>query len=137
MTVEINNKTKNKIDSALIERVAEKFLKIYKKEKKEVSVVFISESAIQRLNKIYRRVNKTTDVLTFAGDKKFLGEILINFKQIKRQAKELGVSAKKELIFILVHGLLHLLGFTDEAEKDRLEMIRSGEDFIKKLKLKK
>ena len=137
MTVEINNKTKNKIDSALIERVAEKFLKIYKKEKKEVSVVFISESAIQRLNKIYRRVNKTTDVLTFAGDKKFLGEILINFKQIKRQAKELGVSAKKELIFILVHGLLHLLGFTDEAEKDRLEMIRLGENFIKKLKLKK
>ena len=151
MIVEVNNKTKSKIDLALIKKTAKKFLLAYKKKKEEVSIAFVGDRAIRRLNKIYRKIDKVTDVLTFpadggtsgaddladdgtgetsAGEDNFLGEIVIDYEQIKRQAKQSGRSAKKELIFILVHGLLHLVGYNDETEKERLEMIKKGEEFI-------
>jgi len=134
MAVEINNKTKNRIDLLLVKKTGEKFLKIKNKEKFDVSIAFISDSEMRKLNKRYRGIDKTTDVLSFSGEEKFLGEIIISYAQIKRQAKELGNKPKDELIFILVHGLLHLLGYDDKTEKGRLEMIRLGDEFIKFVK---
>jgi len=147
--VEVNNTTKEVVDVKLVKLVAEKFLKHYKKNKFEVSIAFVSDKEIQKLNKIYRGINKPTDVLSFEGDASagspqyrsgqaaqvFLGEIIISYSQIKKQAKEFGKTAKQELVFILVHGLLHLLGHTDETEKGRLGMIEEGERFIENYKL--
>jgi len=133
--VEINNKTKAKIGLPIVKKTAEKFLKFYKKANKEVSIVFVGDSTIRRLNKIYRGKNKITDILSFEGEDDFLGEIIIDYSQIKRQAKILGNSIKNELIFILVHGLLHLVGYNDDTERGRLNMIRKGEKFIKNFKL--
>ena len=56
----------------------------------------------------------------------FLGEVVLNYSQIKRQAKELNNSFEHELAFIYIHGLLHLLGYNDEREGDRVKMIELG-----------
>ena len=129
--IEINNTTKVKINNKLIKKTVEKFLTKNKKVKKDISIAFIGDNKIKELNNNYRKKDKTTDVLSFEGEGNFLGEVLINPNQIKRQIKESGNSFKEELIFILVHGLLHLVGYNDETEKDRLKMIKLGKNFIK------
>jgi rRNA maturation RNase YbeY len=85
---------------------------------------------MKQINLAYRKQNKTTDVLTFND----LNEIIININQITRQAKELKRKVSAEFDFILVHALLHLAGFNDKIEKDRLKMIKLGEDFLLNLK---
>jgi len=126
--VDINNKTKVKLDEKAIRQVAEKFLKKYKQGKKDVSLAFIGDEKMRKLNKSYRQSDRTTDVLAFLGENDFFGEIIISLPQIKRQAKE---SFKYELIFVLIHGLLHLLGHEDKTEKERGKMIKMGEEFLK------
>ncbi len=133
--VEVNNQTKNKIPVSLIEKVAKEFLKVHERQEFELSIVIVSDKAIKKLNHRYRKLDQITDVLAFPGDAddKFLGEIIIDYAQIKRQAKLYSNSTEEELIFILVHGLLHLLGLKDDTEKGKKEMIKKGEEFIKKL----
>lgn len=99
-----------------------------------VSINFVGETEIRNLNKKFRDVDKVTDVLSFPNlDKKpneklekfaaekidgilFLGDIVICKKKAKIQAKEFGHGLKREICFLALHGLLHLLGF-DHIEK--------------------
>ncbi len=136
MNIEINNTTKAKINLSLVRGIVEKFLQKNNLKNSEVSIAFVGDTKIRRLNKEYRNIDKVTDILSFEGEGSYLGELIMDNNQIKRQAKKLGHSEKYELIFILVHGLFHLLGYNDNTEKDRLEMIRIGEEFIKTLNLK-
>ena len=133
MRIGINNKTRSKIDLALIKKVAERFLKVYKKENYEVSIAFVGGRKMRELNKTYRKKDKVTDVLAFSGDGQDLGEIIINYAQIKRQARKFGNSARQELVFILVHGLLHLSGYDDSDEKGKKEMEGLSRTFIGRL----
>lgn len=136
MIIEINNLAKSRVDLKLIRQAVNFFARIYKIGKtKEISLALVSDGEIKKLNRTYRRLNKITDILTFGGEGDFLGEIIIDYGQIKRQATRLGQAPKRELIFILVHGLYHLIGYDDETEKGRLKMIKLGEEFMKKIKL--
>ena len=93
------------------------------------SVIFVDEETIQDINKNYRGIDKITDVISFAfedsgklvyNNVRLLGEIYICIPRMKEQAKEYGHSEKRELSFLAVHGLLHLLGYdhmTKEEEK--------------------
>jgi probable rRNA maturation factor len=138
----INNTTKYKIDANLVKKVAGKFLASRHWQKKDLSLAFIGEATMRELNKRYRRKDYPTDVLSFGNPLPFqggdrggsdLGEIIINPAQIKKQARDNGNTFKQELIFILVHGLLHLAGYDDRTEKARLRMIKMGEKFIKNI----
>lgn len=131
--VEINNTTKFRINKKDLLFVADKFFKIRKIKNKDLSVAFVSDAAMKKLNNCYRGKNKTTDILSFEGEDDFFGEIVISLAQIKKQAAELKTSFKKELLFIFVHGMLHLEGYDDENEKSRLEMIKLGENILKKI----
>ncbi|MDD4902573.1 MAG: rRNA maturation RNase YbeY [Patescibacteria group bacterium] len=131
--IEINNKTQFKINKSSLKKVTEKFLRSRHLSGKDVSIAFIGDQKMRELNRRYRKKNCPTDVLSFAGEDDFLGEVIISPAQIKRQAGENGNSFQSELIFILVHGLLHLSGYDDETEKDRLRMIKIGEEFIGRL----
>ena len=141
--VEINNKTKSKIDLSLVKKISERFLKFKKINNKDVSIVFVGDVVMRRLNRDYRKKDKTTDVLSFTsttsekdlGEEILLGEIVISYQQIKKQAKRYGNSIKKELVFILVHGLLHLTAHEDDTEQGRKTMEKLGEEFIKKVKV--
>ena len=134
--IEINNTTYQKINLALVKGVTEKFLKYYKIEGKEISVAFVGDKRIRTINSQYRKQDKITDVLSFNGEGDFLGEVVIDYQQIKRQAKKQKKSVKSELIFILVHGLLHLKGYDDDTEHKRLKMIELGEEFLRSYKVK-
>ncbi len=88
-----------------------------------VSVAFVSEAEIRRLNKAYRRRNAVTDVLSFGdGEAGQLGEVLICFAQARRQARALGHPVRQEALFLLVHGLLHLFGYDHERPIDAHRM---------------
>lgn len=134
MKIEINNLAGEKIDLRLVKKAVIAFSQGYKiSENKEISLAFVDDAEIKKLNKIYRGLNQATDILSFAGAGGFLGELVINYGQIKRQAESFGRSARQELVFILAHGLLHLIGYDDKTEPGRLKMIRRGEEFVKKL----
>ncbi len=135
--IEVNNQINSKIDIKNLQKIGEKFLKYYKRDNFNVSVGIIEDRKMREINLRYRKINQTTDVLSFESsrkekeDDKFLGEILINYKQIKRQAEEFKKEYEEELIFIFIHGMLHLIGYTDKTEKDRLEMINLANEFLK------
>lgn len=131
MKIEINNQTNYKIDFELVKKVVRVFGRVYKIKNQEISLAFVSDAEIKKLNKTYRGLNQATDILSFSGDGDYLGEIIIDYDQIKRQAGDFNNSAEKELIFILTHGLLHLIGYNDKTENERLKMIKLGEEFIK------
>lgn len=130
MKIEINNQADYKINLKLIEKAVRIFGRAYKIKNKEISLAFVGAAEMKKLNFTYRGLNKATDILSFAGDGDCLGEIIIDYNQVKKQAGRFKNSAEKELIFILVHGLLHLLGYNDEMEKQREKMIKKGEEFI-------
>lgn len=129
--VEINNYLKAKVNLKFIQTAAEKFLEHYKEEQKGVSIALVGDKEIKKLNKQYRRHDAITDVLAFPGEADFLGEIIIDFSQIKRQAKVFRQNVKDELMLVLVHGLLHLLGYDDRTKRDKLRMERISYKFIK------
>ena len=133
--IEINNKTRTKINLRLVKIITENFFVYYKIKNKNVSIVFVGDIVMTRLNKKYRCKNYPTDILSFQDDEGDLGEIIIDYAQIKRQAFKFSKSIKAELIFILVHGLLHLLGYEDESEKGRMNMENLGKEFILQLKI--
>ncbi|MDO8592301.1 MAG: rRNA maturation RNase YbeY [bacterium] len=132
MKLEINNRTKSKIDLAVVKKIASAFSRKYKLGDQELSLAFIGDAAMKKLNRKYRGQDSRTDILSFRGEADFFGELIIDYAQIKRQAKQFGQTAEHELAFILVHGLLHLIGYDDKTERERKKMIKIGEEFIKR-----
>lgn len=131
--IEINNTTRTAIDEKLVRQVAEDTLKYYKKTSFDLSIAFVGETVMRRLNLQSRGYDKVTDVLSFDGEGRDLGELILCYSKIARQAPRYKQTAEKELVFILVHGILHLLGHTDDKEDERLAMISLGELIIKKI----
>ena len=95
------------------------------------SVVFMEDEEIHEMNREYRGVDRVTDVISFAfednndfvyNDIRMLGDIFICIPQMKRQAEEFGHSEKRELAFLAVHGILHLLGYDHMNEEDEKVM---------------
>ena len=114
-------------------RAAEIVGKIYGVENSEVSITLTDDKNIHELNKKYRGIDRPTDVLSFAFresdepkilDAEFetLGDIIISVERAKFQAEDFGHSFLREIIFLEVHGLLHLLGYDHIEENDRIEM---------------
>ncbi|MCR4311768.1 MAG: rRNA maturation RNase YbeY [Candidatus Uhrbacteria bacterium] len=88
-----------------------------------IGVSFVHDDEIQRLNRLYRQKDKVTDVLSFAGDfvdqTGHLGDVIIDFDQAVRQADG---DIELELTDLLVHGVLHVLGYDHEVPTDAAEM---------------
>jgi probable rRNA maturation factor len=138
MTLLIKNFTKQKLNKKYLNKVAEETLKIVGfKRPAEISLVISGEERIRSLNKKYRNINKITDVLSFGnevvknGSAKFisppdkiiyLGEIFICYPKVVRQAKQKKHSMKKELTILLIHGILHLLGYDHKKDYKNSEM---------------
>lgn len=92
-----------------------------------INIVFVDEKEMQRLNKEYRDINDVTDVLSFNLDTEgFLGEIYICPKYVKKTAEKY----EEEIIRLIVHGILHLLGFEHKTKLD--EVSRQKEDMFVK-----
>ena len=107
------------------------------------SVIFVDNDTIHSINKEYRGIDKVTDVISFAfedngklvyNNVRLLGEIYICIPRMIEQAREYGHSEKRELSFLAVHGLLHLLGYDHMKKEDEKimfelqELILNGEN---------
>ena len=93
------------------------------KAKLDVSIALVDDGTMRALNREFRRKNKTTDVLTFPDDDAC--EIVISVDQARRQAAEERHSLATELRYLILHGILHGLGYdheTDHGEMDALEL---------------
>ncbi len=90
----------------------------------DVSIAFVDDATMKRLNQKFRQKNTTTDVLTFPADEGS-AEIVISIAQARRQAKTERHSLATEVRYLLVHGVLHALGYdheTDRGEMNELEL---------------
>lgn len=102
-----------------------------------VEVNIVSDAVMKRLNAKWRKINKTTDILSFAWqeDKKIkselLGQIYISFSQVTRQAKRSGVPADEETARVFVHGLLHLVGYDHDTKAKENKMFGLQEEIIR------
>lgn len=84
---------------------------------RELAIIFLNPATAKETNQEYRGKNYATDILSFEGDQDSLGELVICPQVLKAQAKEHGHSFRAELGYMLIHGVLHLLGYDHEASK--------------------
>ena len=104
----------------------------------EVSVSLVNNQEIQQLNEQYRGIDLATDVLSFPmGEGVILGDIVISIEKVKEQAEEYGHSFERELAFLLVHGMLHLLGYDHESASDEKIMFSKQNYILNKLDIKR
>jgi probable rRNA maturation factor len=106
---------------------------LLKKEKKNanVNIILCDDFRQRELNRTYRKLDRTTDVLSFAwNEPHLLGEIYIAKEQVKRQAPLYGNSYYKELKRVLIHGLLHLCGYGHHGKKERKVMREKEEIYL-------
>lgn len=120
-----------------------------------VSINFVSDEEIQRLNREFRNIDKVTDVLSFPNLNKtsneklkkfrkladfdtnllFLGDIVISKNVVKKQAREYEHSLKREVCFLALHGFLHLLGFDHIKEEDEKIMTKLQSKILSEVSL--
>jgi probable rRNA maturation factor len=106
-------------DYSYLNKIIDKTLEMENVLSSNFAIVFIDDEKMHELNKNYRGIDRTTDVLSFAFEDnnkicyniRQLGEIYVSIPKMVSQAKEYGHSEKRELAFLVVHGLLHLLGY--------------------------
>ena len=105
--IEISNLTKQKVNNSLVVKIAEKVLKGEKAGGWDISIVFVGCAKIKQLNKKFRKINRPTDVLSFAdleahGGEEKIGEIFVCPKMVE----------KNNMPWLIAHSVLHLLGYT-------------------------
>lgn len=142
MNYQITNLTEEKIDENDLVKVIEKVSELLGVESSIVSIVLVDNEYIHKINKEYRNVDRETDVISFAfmdddtnpeSGVTDLGEIYISLEKAHSQSKEYGHSFKRELCFLLTHGLLHLLGYDHMTEEDEKEMFGLQEEVLNSL----
>lgn len=134
--VSLSNRQKRvSIDAGKIRRAAKKILSGLGFQGYELSIVIVDDQEITRLNRQYFHRNRPTNVISFpmaVGDpaslhSRILGDVVISAETAKRQAEEAGGKAKDEILFLLIHGILHLAGFDHEGAADERKKMEAKE----------
>lgn len=125
----------------IIKKVVMKSLKIERLKNATCSIIIVDKEYIHKLNKEYRNIDKVTDVISFAleDDNKclmpekirLLGDIYICLDRAKEQSQEYGHSLERELCFLAVHGIYHLLGYDHETKEEEEIMFKKQEEVLK------
>ncbi len=113
----------------------------------ELAITLVDETTIRNLNRDYRGIDQSTDVLSFAlnegieGELEFdheeylLGDIIISMPHVYRQAAEYGHSVERELAFLALHGFLHLIGETHDTDEEAQQMFAKQEQILTNLNI--
>jgi probable rRNA maturation factor len=112
----IINKTKGRLPSLPFVSIKNKILG----EKYDLSISFVSAKKQKEMNRIYRKINKTTNVLSFPFSKSS-GEITFDLSKIKKEVKLFNMTYRKLLTYLLIHGCLHLKGFEHSSTMEKEE----------------
>lgn len=148
LDLEIDNRSGGELDMSVYEKVEEYILITLQQENVlvpcEISFSLVIPEEIQELNAEYRNIDKETDVLSFpmlefpededmltyeTGIPVMLGDIVISTKRAAEQAEEYGHSLEREICYLSVHSVLHLLGY-DHMEEDEKRVMRAREKAI-------
>ncbi len=137
---EIINNTKEDIEELKsLDGLLTFALSYLKLERVIFNIIIVDNKEIHRLNKEYRGIDRETDVISFAledddtfikTDFRILGDIYISLDRAREQAKEYGHSLKREICFLAIHGLLHLLGYDHMKKEDEEEMFSLQERIL-------
>ena len=138
-----SKRLKNK--DIFFKKICEAFPKKYKFLNKKVTFTLLlsNNKNIKKLNKVFRKKNKSTDILSFPLDKKlkiskntYLGDIIISYNYIEKLRSQDSKSFKEKITKLFIHGFLHLLGFDHEKNKDYSKMLREENLLFKSVKSK-
>ena len=126
---------KRKIKKRILEKWAKEALSFLDLKGVELSIYITDDLEIQELNKVYRGKDGPTDVLSFPLNEifngyKILGDIVISQDTAERQAKELGHTLEEEVRRLLVHGIIHLLGYDHEKSSEEEKKFYSLERYV-------
>lgn len=148
MNLLLANDTNQDLDLDLIRERAEKTIEEVLRvenftENAEVSLSIVDMETIHRLNKEYRDVDRPTDVLSFPMDEEgydmdgnpifLLGDIVICLDVAETQAKDFGHSLEREMMYLICHSTLHLLGYDHIEDEDKKEMRAKEKEVMKNL----
>ncbi len=153
MIVSLDNDQEKIKVSAELENLLNKAMNMVAKMEKlsantEVDITIVTDEEIQVLNRAYRGVDRPTDVLSFALDEEtdepeilgeeaehLLGDIIISAEKANAQAEEFGHGLNREIVYLAVHGILHLLGYDHMVEEDKIIMRRREEEILREIDL--
>lgn len=144
--VQVDEPFADRVDAALIEQAVAAALAAEGVDGAvELSVLVSDDAELHRLNRLYRGVDRPTDVLSFADQPddgvptgfvrptdlpRYLGDLAISYQRVVAQAAEYGHSPARELAFLTVHGVLHLLGYDHERGPDDEAAMRARAEMI-------
>lgn len=121
---------KNKLKSWIKSIVEQKGMKVG-----DISYIFCSDDYLLEINKTYLQHDYYTDIITFdyTAENKIAGDLFISIDRVVDNAKELKVSFEEELHRVIIHGVLHLLGFKDKTDKEAKQMRIKEQECLKTL----
>ena len=148
MEIEVFNETSEKLDTEIkeLKELLENICRDEKLDNVVFNVIIIDNAKIKEINRTYRGIDRETDVISFAleDDKTFnfedvriLGDIYISIDKARSQSEEYGHSFKRELSFLAVHGLLHLLGYDHMTKEDEEVMFKKQEEVLSRYDIKR
>lgn len=136
----IPNKLRSSLNMQLLEKRAQKCFSLTGLKQQHITLKLCDDMEMRRLNKNYRGIDETTDVLSFNLDfddprtqETYLGDIIISIPRAALQAIDHDQSLEDEIAFLLIHGLLHLQGYDHTEEKQKNEMFALQKNIFLKL----
>lgn len=140
-------KNKKRLIESEINWIKQAIITVFKLEELpvqgELSISILNDEEIREINRVHRGIDKSTDVLSFpqytniqeAKEAPFLvlGDIVLNIDQMKRQAEEFGHSNEREITYLTIHSLYHLLGFDHEDENSKKIMRTKEESALERM----
>jgi probable rRNA maturation factor len=141
LTVSIEKQFQNKVKKTFINTLVNQTLNYLDKYNVEITIAIVDSERIRKINKQFREIDEVTDVLSFPSNEidpdsniKYLGDIIISFPQVVEQAKEYNNPVELELSLVVIHGILHLLGYDHVTKKDTKEMFSLQNKILSKTK---
>lgn len=148
MEIEVFNEYKKEVEYIdLLKEVVEFVLKKEQVDKPILNIILVDNKTIHEINKEYRNIDRETDVISFAledeesvvnaSDYRILGDIYISIDKAKEQAELYQHSFKRELCFLAVHGVYHLLGYDHMTKEEEKIMFKKQEEALNEFGIKK
>ena len=142
----VDERYETQVELHALREAAERTLRHQSEEAYDLTVLITGDQLVRELSQRHRGVDSTTDVLAFINDPvgpfvdapglgRYLGDIIISFPQAERQAARAGNDISAELQLLVVHGVLHLLGYDHESEPEGAEMWAAQEAVLDELGL--
>ncbi len=138
--IEVNNQTRYRLKEKFLIAISQEILKKENREEQNLSIALVGPEKIRELNRKYRQKDNVTDVLSFSSQEVLtwvkndngltpdLGEVIICPAKVKKNAKKFASTFEKELQRVLVHGILHLLGYEHETGQAQAIRMRKKEE---------